>query len=144
MTTWPLAAQAQPRDGIRHLGVLMSLLASDPNGQAYAAALVQGLGALNWHEGANLHIDWRWARSDPALFERYAAELVALATEVLVAFGSASVEALRRQTSTIPVVFTVVTDPVGQGFSRAWPDRAAPSPGSAFTTRRWPANGCKC
>jgi putative ABC transport system substrate-binding protein len=112
---WPLAAPAQTRDGMR-LGVLMGLLASDPNGQAYAAALVQGLGALNWHEGANLRVDWRWAGSDPALYERYAAELVARAPDVLLAMGSPSVEALRRQTSTISVVFTVVTDPVGQGF----------------------------
>jgi putative ABC transport system substrate-binding protein len=78
--------------------------------------LVQGLGALNWHEGGNLHIDWRWSGGDPALFERYAAELVALGPEVLFAVGSPSVEALRRQTSTIPIVFVQVVDPVGQGF----------------------------
>ena len=100
---------------MRRLGVLMGLRASDP-GAARAAALVQGLGALNWHEGGNLRIDWRWAGGDPALFERYAAELVALGPEVLVAHGSPSVAALRRQTSTIPIVFVNVTDPVGQGF----------------------------
>ncbi len=113
---WPLATQAQPRSGMRRLGVLMALRANDPEGQAYAAALVEGLGALDWHDGGNLHIDWRWVGGDPALFERYATELVALGPEVLVAFGSPSVEALRRQTSAIPVVFTVVSDPVGQGF----------------------------
>jgi putative ABC transport system substrate-binding protein len=112
----PLAAQAQPRDGMRHLGVLMGSLASDPEGQTRAAALVQGLGALNRKEGSNLHIDWRWAGGDLALFERYAAELVALGPEVLVAFPSPSVAALRRQTNAIPIVFVLVTDPVGQGF----------------------------
>ena len=77
---------------------------------------MQGLGALNWREGGNLHIDWRWAGGDPALFKRYATEMVALGPEVLLAEASPSVEALRRQTSTTPIVFMIVTDPVGQGF----------------------------
>ena len=77
---------------------------------------MQGLGALNWHDGGNLHIDWRWAGGDPVLYERYAAELIALDPEVLVAWGSPNVAALRRQTSTIPIVIVNVTDPVGQGF----------------------------
>jgi len=112
-----LAAQAQPRDGMRRLGVLMGQPASDPEVQARAAALVQGLGALNWREGGNLRIDWRWASGDPALFERYAAELVALGPEVLLAGSSSpAVKALRQQTSTIPIVFVSVIDPVGQGF----------------------------
>jgi putative ABC transport system substrate-binding protein len=111
-----LPAPARARSGMRRLGVLMSRRADDPEGQAYAAALVEGLRVLNWKEGGNLRIVWRWAGSDPALFERYAAELVALGPEVVLAFSSPSVEALRRQTSTIPVVFTVVSDPVGQGF----------------------------
>jgi putative ABC transport system substrate-binding protein len=76
--------------------------------------LVQGLGALNWHEGGNLRIDWRWAGGK--LYERYAAELIALNPEVLVVWGSPSVAALRRQMSTIPIVLVNVTDPVGQGF----------------------------
>jgi putative ABC transport system substrate-binding protein len=113
---WPVAAPAQPGDGMRRLGVLMSLRVDDPEGQAYAAALVQGLGALKWHDGDNLRIDWRWALGDPVLVERYATELAASETEVLVAFSTTSVEALRRRTSTIPIVFVVVTDPVGQGL----------------------------
>ena len=113
---WPFAARAQSGAGVRRLGVLMLSLASDPDGQANAAALVQGLGALNWHEGGNLRIDWRWTGGNLALFERHAAELVALGPEVLFAVGSPSVKALRRQTSTIPIVFVQVVDPVGQGF----------------------------
>jgi putative ABC transport system substrate-binding protein len=112
----PLIAQTQAQSRMPRLGVLMGSLASDGEGQKRAAALVQGLGALNWREGGNLHIDWRWAGGDPALFKRYATEMVALSPEVLLAEASPSVEALRRQTSTIPIVFLIVTDPVGQGF----------------------------
>jgi len=101
---------------MRRLGVLMASLASDGEGQKRAAALAQGLDALNGRDGGNLSIDWRWAGGDPALFQRYAAEMVALGPEVLLAEASPSVEALRRQTSTIPIVFLIVTDPVGQGF----------------------------
>jgi len=111
----PLVVQAQSHDGMRRLGVLMGG-SDDPLGQARAAALVQGLGALNWRDGGNLRIDWRWAGGDPALYGRYAAELIALDPEVLVAWGSPSVAALRRQSSTIPIVIVNVTDPVGQGF----------------------------
>jgi ABC-type uncharacterized transport system substrate-binding protein len=112
----PLMAQTPTRDGPRRLGVLMGNLADDPVAQTYVAALMQGLRALDWHEGTNLRVDWRWTGGDPALFDRYAAELVALNPDVLVAQSSPSVVALRRNTSTIPIVFTMVTDPVGQGF----------------------------
>jgi putative tryptophan/tyrosine transport system substrate-binding protein len=78
--------------------------------------LMQGLGALDWHEGGNLHIDWRWGGSDAALFERYAAELVALVPELIFTSGNTEVEALRRHTSTIPIVFAVADDPIGAGF----------------------------
>jgi putative ABC transport system substrate-binding protein len=95
----------------------MGFVANDPEGQADAAAFVKGLDALNWKEGSNLRIDWRWGDSDLALLERYAAELVALAPDLLLAGSSSTaVGALQRRTSTIPVVFANVTDPVGQGF----------------------------
>jgi putative ABC transport system substrate-binding protein len=87
---------------------------NDPLGQGRAAALVQGLGEFNWHDGGNLRIDWRWAGGNPALYESYAAELIALDPEVLVVWGSPGVGALRRQTSTIPIVLVNVTDPVGK------------------------------
>jgi putative ABC transport system substrate-binding protein len=96
--------------------VVVGQSANDPEGQARAAAFLQGLGALNWKEGTNLRIDWRWPGGDPALFERYAAELVALGPEVLLASGSAASEALRQQTKATPIVFTPAVDPVGQGF----------------------------
>jgi putative ABC transport system substrate-binding protein len=95
----------------------MGFVEDDPEGQADAAAFVQGLGAFNWKEGSNLRIDWRWGDSDPALMERYAAELVALGPDLLLAGSSSiAVGALQRRTGTIPVVFANVTDPVGQGF----------------------------
>jgi len=112
---WPLGARAQPRGGMRRLGVLMGG-SKDPLGRARAAALLQGLAALNWHDGRNLRIDWRWAGGNPALYERYAVELIALDPDVLVAWSSPSVAALRRQISAIPIVLVNVTDPVGQGF----------------------------
>ena len=112
---WPLAARAQQNEQMRRVGIFMGGL-DDPLGQARATALVQGLGEFNWHDGGNLRIDWRWAGGNPALYERYAAELIALDPEVLVVWGSPSVAALRRRTSTIPIVLVNVTDPVGQGF----------------------------
>ncbi len=111
-----LIAQTPSRDGPRRLGVLMGNLADDPVGQTHAASLMQGLRALDWHEDGNLRIDWRWAGGEPELFERYATELVELGSDVLLAQTSPSVVALRRKTSTIPIVFTMVTDPIGQGF----------------------------
>jgi putative ABC transport system substrate-binding protein len=115
---WPLAARAQQGEQMRRVGILMGG-SNDPLGQGRAAALVQGLGEFNWHDGGNLRIDWRWAGGNPALYEQYAAELIALDPEVLVVWGSPGVGALRRQTSTIPIVLVNVTDPVGQGFAES-------------------------
>ncbi len=112
----PLAAQTPPRDGMRRLGVLMANRASDSVAEAYISALTKGLHALDWREGGNLRIDWRWTGGEPALFDHYAAELLALGPDVLLAQASPSVVALKRQTSTIPIVFTMVSDPEGQGF----------------------------
>jgi putative ABC transport system substrate-binding protein len=78
--------------------------------------LHRGLGALDWRDGGNLRVDWRWAGGEPALFERYTAELITLRPDVLVGHSSPAVEALRRQTRTTPIVFVIVIDPVGQGF----------------------------
>jgi putative tryptophan/tyrosine transport system substrate-binding protein len=113
---WPLAARAQQGERMRRLGILMAQADNDPEGQAQAAALVQALATLNWNDGGNLRIDWRWCGADPALFARYAAELVALDPEILLAVATPSLGALRGQTRTIPIVFTGVTDPIGQGF----------------------------
>jgi putative ABC transport system substrate-binding protein len=114
---WPLAARAQQPERMRRIGVLMGFSSTDLEGQARTAAFVQGLSAQNWYEGSNLRIDWRWGGGDRALFERYAAELVSLGPEMLVAGGSsAAVETLQQQTTTIPIVFVNIIDPIGQGF----------------------------
>jgi putative ABC transport system substrate-binding protein len=113
---WPLAAWAQQSGRVRRIGVLMGS-PNDAVGHANATALVQGLGALGWQEGSNLRIALRWSGGvDPALFERYVAEVFAFGPEVIVGLGTAEMEAVRRRTSTIPIVFTNVTDPIGQGF----------------------------
>jgi putative tryptophan/tyrosine transport system substrate-binding protein len=110
-------ARAQQREGVRRIGALMGVAESDASGKAAAAALVHGLDALGWKLNQTLRIEWRWTIADPTLFERYAAELVALGPDVLTTWGSSkSVETLRRHTSAIPIVFTTVADPVGQGF----------------------------
>ena len=113
---WPLAARAQPRVGMRRIGVL-SMASANPLRQSTVAALMQGLGALGWKEGDNLRIDWRfWDGIDLALLGPQAAELVALGPDVLLAAGNAAVEAVRRQAKAIPIVFTMVSDPVGMGY----------------------------
>jgi putative ABC transport system substrate-binding protein len=112
----PLAAQTPSRDRPRRLGVLMGNLADDSVAQTYTASLIRGLRSLGWQEGVQLSVDWRWAAGDPAWFDRYASELVALRPDVLLAQSSPSVAALRQKTTTIPIVFTMVTDPVDQGF----------------------------
>src|SRR5215471_6073538 len=112
---WPLAARAQQRERMRRVGVLMGAVESDPARRSQLAAFRGALAKLGWREGSNLGIEVRWG-ADPELCARYAAELVALGPEVLLADSSPSLEALHRQTRTIPIVFVTVADPVGQGF----------------------------
>jgi putative ABC transport system substrate-binding protein len=112
---WPLAAGAQPGERMRRIGVLMYLAADDPEGQARLAAFAQALKQSGWNEGRNLRIDTRWARADDV--HRHAAELVALAPDVVVAAtGTATVAPLLQATRTVPIVFVTVVDPVGAGF----------------------------
>jgi putative ABC transport system substrate-binding protein len=101
---------------LSRVGVLMPLLESDPTAQSLVTTFRGALAQLGWTEGSNLQIDLRWGGPNPALLARYAAELVALSPQVLFCNGTAGLQALRQQTSTIPIVFAGVTDPVGQGF----------------------------
>ena len=113
--TWPLAARAQQAERVRRIGVLMGAVESDPARQSQLAAFRGALAKLGWREGSNLGIEVRWG-TDPELCARYAAELVALDPEVLLADASPSLDALKRQTRTIPIVFVTIADPIGQGF----------------------------
>jgi putative ABC transport system substrate-binding protein len=113
---WPLVGQAQPLDRVRRVGVLMSPPESSPVAQASVTAFVKALERSGWVEGKNIRIDYRFAGGDPTLFKNYAAELVGMSPDVILTGGSAAVAALRQQTRTIPIVFTTVGDPVGQGF----------------------------
>jgi putative ABC transport system substrate-binding protein len=115
--TWPIAAKAQQPNGMRRIGVLMSLAPDDPQGKARLSAFVQGLRELGWTEGGNVRIDIRWAASNAASDARkYAGELVALAPDVILASGGAIVGTLLQTTRTVPIVFTQTPDPVGAGF----------------------------
>ena len=113
---WPLAARAQSADRMRRIGVLMSTTADDPEGQARIAAFQQGLQQFGWAIGHNVRIDSRWPAGDPERFRRYAAELVALSPDVILATGSAAAAPLLQATRTVPIVFVIVPDPVGAGF----------------------------
>jgi putative ABC transport system substrate-binding protein len=113
---WPLAVQAQQPERMQRIGVLMNLAENDPESQARFAAFVQGLQQLGWTNGRNVRIDTRWGASDADRFRRYAAELVTLAPDVILATSTAVVTALQQATRTVPIVFVLVIDPVGGGL----------------------------
>src|SRR5262249_4498082 len=113
---WPLAARAQQRKPMRRIGALMPYAANDPQVQARNAAFLQGLQQLGWSVGNNVQIDYRWTAGNEEDTRKYAAELVALAPDVIFTSGSAAVGPLRRATSNVPIVFAATPDPVGAGF----------------------------
>ncbi len=113
---WPLAARAQQAERVRRIGVLMNTSADDPEGQARIAAFHQGLQEWGWTLGRNARIDVRWGAVDADNSRRYAAELVALAPDVILASASAAMGALQQTTRTVPIVFVSIIDPVGAGF----------------------------
>ena len=116
VATWPLAARAQQIERMRRIGVLVNLAADDPMGQARIAAFVQGLQAAGWSDGRNVRIDTRWAAADPGNFRKYAAELIALGPDVVLASTTAAVAQLQQASRTVPIVFISVIDPVGSGL----------------------------
>jgi putative ABC transport system substrate-binding protein len=113
---WPLAARAQQPAQLRRIGVLMPFAEDDPVGQARVAAFVQGLQQSGWTDGRNVRIDYRWSAGDADRIRKLAMELIALGPDVVMAFTSAAVAPLRQVTSTVPIVFAVVADPVGAGY----------------------------
>jgi putative ABC transport system substrate-binding protein len=113
---WPLAARAQQVERARHIGILMILPEDDPASKLRIAELLQGLQQLNWTVGQNIKIDIRWGAADGARARKGAAELVALAPDVILATASPSTAALQEATDTLPIVFINVADPVGAGY----------------------------
>jgi putative ABC transport system substrate-binding protein len=113
---WPLAARAQQTDQVRRVGVLMNVAPEHPEGQPFVAAFQQALQQLGWTEARNIRIDIRWGENDVERDRKYAAELVALAPDLVLAAGTLSVTALQRVSRTLPIVFVEVSDPVGAGL----------------------------
>src|SRR5271169_4958900 len=113
---WPAAAKAQQPDRIRRVGVLTPLASGDPEDQARNAAFLQGLQPLGWTVGRNLQIDYRWGAGDTDRNRKNAAELVALAPDVILATGTPTLAPLLQATHIVPIVFVQVADPVGAGF----------------------------
>src|SRR6516164_5791599 len=113
---WPLAARAQQAGGVRRIGVLMNLASEDAEGQARLAAFHQGLQQLGWTVGRNVQIDYRWGAGNADRIRKFAAELVALAPDVMQAAGCPSVAALQQGTLIVPIVFVLVVDAVSSGF----------------------------
>ena len=112
---WPMAARAQP-ERKRRIGVLMNLAADDAQSMARIAAFLQGLQQFGWTDGRNVAIEYRWGAGDPERTRKFAAELVELAPDVILAVGSFTVLPLQQVSRTVPIVFANVTDPVGAGI----------------------------
>jgi len=116
VAAWPLTVRAQQVGGVRRIGVLIGVSVSNLDAQQRYAVFLAKLRELGWIDGHNVHIEIRWGGGKAADVRTYAAELVALAPDIILAVGSISVQALLQATRTIPIVFTIVPDPVGAGF----------------------------
>ena len=112
----PLVARAQQGERLRRIGVLIGQVADDPQGKSRVATFLQGLQQLGWTEGRNVQIDIRWGVADAASSRRYAAEMVALAPDVILTGASAATSAAKEATRTLPIVFVNVSDPVAAGY----------------------------
>jgi putative ABC transport system substrate-binding protein len=113
---WPLAARAQQPERMRRIGILLPAAADDTEFQTRIGAFLQGLQQLGWTIGRNVRIDTRWAGANAVEVRKHAAELAALAPEVILAYGSSALGPLLQATRTVPIVFAGVADPVGAGF----------------------------
>jgi putative tryptophan/tyrosine transport system substrate-binding protein len=124
---WPFAASAQQPERMRLIGILLGIAKDDPDYQPWISAFRQALQELGWIEGRNVRMDVRWATADPGEIRKQAAELVALAPDVILAPGTTTVGPLMQATRTVPIVFPIIADPVAGGFvdSLARPGRNA-------------------
>jgi putative tryptophan/tyrosine transport system substrate-binding protein len=113
---WTLAARAQQPDRMRRIGILMSLAEDDPDSQVRLTSLLRGLDRLGWTVSRNLVVDYRWNIIDVERARAAATDLLALAPDVFLAYATPAVQGVQSVTRTVPTVFTVVTEPVAQGF----------------------------
>ena len=118
---WPIVARAQGIERNRRIGVLMASAEADPESRLRVAAFERGLAELGWTTGRNLLIDYRWAAADPALMQTFAKELVGLQPDLILASTTPVVAAVAQETDTIPIVFVVVSDPIGSRFVESLP-----------------------
>jgi putative tryptophan/tyrosine transport system substrate-binding protein len=114
--SWPLAVNAQQPERLRRIGILMNRAADNPEGQDRLAAFHQGLQELGWGIGRNVRIETRWSEDNADQSVKHAAELVALAPDIVLASGTLAVTALQHISRTLPIVFAAVADPVGAGI----------------------------
>jgi putative tryptophan/tyrosine transport system substrate-binding protein len=138
---WPLTARAQQRDRIRQIAVLSPFSENDPETKTRLAAFKERLEQLGWTEGRNITIEYRFSDGNIERTHSAAAELVALTPDVIVAYANPAVSALKPITSTIPIVFTQVSDPVGSGFVTNLSNPGAISLGSIASSLRLEGNG---
>ena len=113
---WPLAARAQRAERITRIGVLMGIGENDPEAGPRVEALEGGLRELGWTKGGNLELDYRWTAGDADSAGRFARQIVDLKPDLLVVHSTPCVKALQQLTTTIPMVFVLVADPIGSGF----------------------------
>src|SRR5215831_18193093 len=116
VAAWPLAARAQQAERMRRIGVLMGV-ADDAETKGWLTTFHDRLEQLGWQTGRNLQIDERWTAGDPERTRRFAGELLAMHPDAVFAFSSIAVAALQRESRTVPIVFTAISDPVGSGFA---------------------------
>jgi ABC-type uncharacterized transport system substrate-binding protein len=139
--SWPLAARAQQHDRMRRIGVLMANAESDPETQRYIKAFLQGLQELGWAHGRNVQIEYRWGGANLDRIRTYAAELVELKPDVILAQTALVVAPLQRETRTVPIVFLQIVDPVESGLvaslARPGGNLTGFTPFEFSTTTKW-------
>ena len=132
--TWSLEASAQQPERMRRVGVLMGIAESDPAQQSFVSAFTQALQDLGWHAGRNVRIDYRWGAGDADKIQSFAREFVEQKPDLIVGHTTPVVAALKQQTSTIPIVFTIRSEAIS---STVWPTLAATLPVSPTSKPRW-------
>jgi putative ABC transport system substrate-binding protein len=116
---WPIAASAQQGARVRRIGALMILAPDDPESLSRVTAFAQGLQERGWSDGSNVQIIYRWDSGDLARLQKFAAELVALAPDVILASGDGAAATLQQATRTVPIVFANVGDPIAIGLAES-------------------------